>query len=187
MTELLVLGSFRLTVTGTTLSAGPGQSAKKVDGLYGTAVEYQVTGDDRTDLVIQDTRWENGQRDVRVAERNDTPPPYDTVVGRLRISVDPIEDDVFMELRQAQIKRNGRAQVAAASLEQLAAGAGVSVSQALRDLGAQVGTKEVLLGRKDQTRHRICCRFPPTAEMVPAAALVLTRIAPVGRGYRWRD
>lgn len=185
--EPIVLGPYRLSATGTTLSIGPGQSAKKVDGLYGTAIEYLVIGDDGTDLLVHDTRWNNGHRDVRVAERNETPPPYDTVVGRLRIGVDPIEEDLFMELRQAQTKPNGRAQVVAASVEELDEGAGTSVSRALRALGAQVGTKEVLLGRKDQTRRRMCCRFPSTAELVPATALVLTRIAPVGRGYRWRS
>lgn len=95
-----------------------------------------MTSDDGTDLLLHDTRWNNGHRDVRVAERNETPPPYDTVVGRLRISVDPIEEDLFMELRQARIKRNGRAQVADATWEELDEGAGTSVSRALRDLGA---------------------------------------------------
>lgn len=186
MDEPIALGPYRLSSKGTIRSV-KGQSAKKVDDLYGTALEYRVTGDDGTDLLLHDTRWNNDHRDVRVVERNETPPPYDTVVGRLRISVDPIEEDLFMELRQARIKHDGRAQVVAASLEELDEGAGTSVSRALRDLGAQVGTKEVLLGRKDQTRNRMCCRFPPTAVLVPAAGLVLARVAPVGRGYRWRS
>jgi hypothetical protein len=181
----ILLGLYRLEPAGST-SRVRGQSAKKVDDLYGTATEYAVTAEDGTDLLLRDTRWDNGQRDVRAVERFGTPPPYDTVLGRLRISVDAIEDELFMELRQARLKSGGRAQVASATLEELDEGAGVSVRSALRNLGASVGTKELLLSRRDQTRDRLCCRFPESALFVPPAVFVLTRIAPVGRGYRWR-
>lgn len=183
--ESLRLGIYLLQETDDSVREW-GQSAKKVEDLWGTATEYLVTAEDGADLLLRDTRWDNGHRDVRVVERHDTPPPYDTVIGRLRISVDPVEDDLFMELRQARITRTGRAQAAVATLEELDEGSGTSVSRALRNLGAQLGTKEALLGRTDQTRERMCCRFPPSSVLVPPAAFVLTRIAPVGRGYRRR-
>lgn len=161
-----------------------GKAPRRSTDLWGTATEYTVTAEDGTDLLLQDTRWDNGQRDVRAVERHDTPPPYDTVVDRLRVSVDPIEGDVFMELRQARINAGGRAQVAPATFEEIDEGAGVSVLSVLRGLGGQVGTKQALLGRRDQTRDRLCCRFSESSLLVPAAVFVLTRIAPVGRGYR---
>jgi len=181
--DVVPLGVYLLSATGRTRHE-QGQSAKKVDDLLGAATEYRVTGPDGADLVLLDTRWNNRDRDVRVVERNQSPPRYDTVIGRLRISVEHYEEDLFMELRQARVGPDGRAQSRVATLQQLDEGAGTSVSGALRDLGARVGTKQDLLGRTDETRERICCRFPPTAELVPAAAFVLTRIAPVGRGYQ---
>ena len=87
-----------------------------------------------------------------------------------------------MEPRQARIMADGRAQVAPATLEELDEGAGVSVSRALRSLDGRVGTNELLLGWKNQTRERLCCRFSEASLLVPPAVFVVTRIAPWAGG-----
>ena len=78
---------------------------------------------------------------------------------------------------------DGRAQRCRADFRQLDEGAGVSVAGVLRQLGAEVGTKEDLLGTRDRTHGYLCCRFSKEAKIVPPAVFVLTRIAPVGRSY----
>ena len=58
--ELVALGAYRLGRTGT-ITRLRGQTAKKVNDLWGAATEYAVTAEDGTDLLLQDIRWDNGQ------------------------------------------------------------------------------------------------------------------------------
>lgn len=176
------LGIYRLLRTG-----GPtrdeGETTRGMPDT-GMALEFSVIGANDIHLTLHDTRWSNGERDVRVVRRHGTPELYDEIVGRLRLEVRPSGLELVVDLRQARPGRRGdRPQLHNASLIQLDTGAGTSVTDALRRLGGRVGTKAELLERIGKTRENLCCVFDPGAELLPAAVFVLTRVAPVGTGY----
>ena len=68
----------------------------------GMALPFSLIAPDSVHLTIHDIRWSNGERDVRVIRRHGTPELYDSVVGRLRLAVNPEGLELAIDLRQAR-------------------------------------------------------------------------------------
>ena len=67
-----------------------------------------------------------------------------------------------------------------ASLDELRLGAGLDIKAALESFGARaVGTKAEVFAATGTHQNYLCATFPPGAHLVPIAAYVLTRIAPL--------
>lgn len=146
---------------------------------------YDVSDGGESRLTVRDTSWANGERDVVATERHDSPQRFDTLVERLRLAVLPHGKGLYVELRQARLKPNGRGNLFVPDEEALDAGAGVSVARALERHGAMhVGTREVLLEDTGRSRTRLGALFPREAELVPLVAYVCTRVAPVAQALQ---
>ncbi len=94
------LGIYQLLRTGTPTPF----EAETAGGVQetGVALAFSLLGTDGAHLAIHDTRWSNGERDVRVVQRHGTPELYDSVVGRLRLTVSPAGMELAVDLRQAR-------------------------------------------------------------------------------------
>jgi hypothetical protein len=112
--EGLDLGDYRLLATGTEVPVS-GETAKR-QLSRGTAAEYRLVGSDGIKLTLHDSRWTNGDRDVRAVTRNTTPETYDGIINRLRLGVDRAGEDLVVELQQARLNAMGRPQRRIASL-----------------------------------------------------------------------
>lgn len=149
----------------------------------GRATLYDVTGPHGLHLRIADTSWSNGERDVRVEERYDSPQTFDQLVGRVRLGVYRAAELLWVELRQARMKVPNRCTLHHATAAELDAGAGVVVRAALLECGAtEVGMREDVFGDSSRKRRFMCATFQEKATTVPVVAFVLTRVAPVMRG-----
>ncbi|RKQ90908.1 hypothetical protein C8N24_0723 [Solirubrobacter pauli] len=146
---------------------------------------YDVSDGGESRLTVRDTSWANGERDVVATERHDSPQRFDTLVARLRLAVLPHGSAFYLELRQARLKANGRANLFVPDEQALDAGAGIAVLRELEQHGAtRVGTRETLLDDTDRTRTRLGAVFPREAELVPLVAYVCTRVAPVAQSLQ---
>lgn len=175
------IGAFTLRSLSRTVEVH-GETSSGVQST-GVGSHFEVLSSDGLCLTIRDTRWATGERDIVACERHDSPERYDTLVGRLRLSVLD-RGGLYVDLRQARLRLNGRAQLFNADLPYLSAGAGVDVEAVLTANGASaIGTREELLADSGSTRRRIAARVGHDGrEWAPVVAYVLTRIAPVGAG-----
>ena len=148
----------------------------------GKATVFEVHGPNGLHLTVHDTRWLNGDRDVRVARRNASPERFDVLVGRLRMGVQATDDgDLSMMLRVADPAdaRPTRKQVSFAALHEMA---GVDPAEHLTRFGATaLGTGRDLGRARTRTQNQLMVRFPPSAELVPVAAFMLTTVLPLAR------
>ena len=136
---------------------------------------FEVTGPDDLRLLVRDTTWDTGERDLAVHDRCDAPQRFDRLVSGSRLTVQP----GLVELRQARMKPGGWSNLFKADLAELDDGAGTDVATALRDAGAtDVGTREEVLGDTGRRRSFVVATFADGRE-VPVVAYVLTRVAPV--------
>jgi hypothetical protein len=99
--------------------------------------------------------------------------------------VHPFGDLQFVELTQARLNLGEWSNVFKASRDELDLGAGLDVASCLLELGAEcVDTREAAMGDETGRRTFLCAVFRERSSIVPAAAYVLTRIAPLMRGVR---
>lgn len=174
----LKIGAFTLTPLQRT-TAIEGQTAAGA-WTNGTGRLYDLTGPDALHLTVRDTSWDNGERDVVACERHDSPAGFDTLVERLRLTVQDYGGP-YLELRQARVRDNGRAGLFNPDPAVLDAGAGVDVRAVLLSHGATaVGTREELTDDGGPARHRLGVHLGPAARGTLAAiADLLMRVAPV--------
>jgi hypothetical protein len=160
-----------------------GQDANKVE-TEGRSRIFEVRGPDALRLLVRDTSWDTGARDLAVHDRCDAPPAFDRLASGSRLTVGEAPGGrALVELRQARLKGGNWSNLFKASLEELDAGARTDVVTALRDAGAvEVGTREDVLGDEGRRRSFVVATSPPTAQDVPVVAYVLTRIAPLHHG-----
>lgn len=162
----------------TTIETVTGETAQRQPSI-GKATVYEVYGPGGLHLTLHDTRWLNGDRDVRVVRRNRSPERYDTIVGRLRMGVSGLANgDLIVWLRVADPDeiRPTRKQVSLVALQDMT---NIDPKMHLVKLGAtRVGTASELGISQRAGRNQLGARFPPTAELVPVAAFMLTTILP---------
>jgi hypothetical protein len=163
--------------------------------------EGDVLGDDRvyladredgTAVTIAVFRSAQGDGIVRVTEVLHGDAGLQRLQQGLRIGIRPIEDGsgLTMDLRQARWiadPKPGKHPISQylVSAADLDVGCGQDVAVTLTGLGATgYGTRAEVFGESGQKRNEMCVAFPREALDLPAAAYVLTRIAPVVRGVR---
>ncbi len=182
----ITLGEFELRDTGK-LEASTGVPAGADEPTSCVQHLYELEGPDGILLAIVDEKFDNGDRYIRVKDAYGSAPRFEELTGRLRLSVmekKDSEDALRVDLSQARIAdpvlNEDRGGMYLATAEQLDAGAGADVAQALMSLGAtSVGTREALLGDTSPRQGRLCAIFPSDAEHVPVAAYVMIRVAPI--------
>jgi hypothetical protein len=155
-----------------------GETASGLESI-GQGSLHDVANSNVIRIVVRDTMWANGERDIVACGRHDSPERFTTLIERLRLTVLD-RGGPYVELRQARLRPNGRAGLFDADLAELNDGAGLDVAATLLAFGAtEVSTRAELLGDEGRTRRRIGVRFPEQSGHVPLVAYVLTRVCPV--------
>lgn len=151
----------------------------------GTATLWEIKGPEDLHLLVADTRWDTGERDLATIERNNSPPRYDRLTHGLRLGVQTHESGLqWVELRHARLGTKAWPTLHTASLVQLSHSAATNVAAAIEREGGSIGTRGELLDDKGRRREHLCATFPPTADRVPIVSYTLTRVAPI-RTQRW--
>jgi hypothetical protein len=154
----------------------------------GRIIPFHVTND-KIDLRIGYAIFINGERDIRTLEVQKEFNTFGRLVHGLRLAIQPVPDnhrDLYAELRQALPKdtfdkhETLHPTTSEVDLDQ---GSGLSVSEELRKVGAQVGTKQNLLGETGKRGPYLCVRFPKDNLWPPVVTYVATRVLPISRGY----
>ncbi len=181
--SLVELGRLRLTDLNQTERVLGGTTTKEVD-VPGLMTLYQVRGT-RWTMSIADCAWENGERDVRVVNRGDAPQIFDFLRSKNRMTVEPHRNVLKARLSQSLIGANDRPVRRLATLAELTSAAGVDVRAKLLELGGiAVDTRAELWGDDSNHRGYVEVQFPAHAALVPVAAYVLSRLAPLDTGRR---
>ncbi len=151
----------------------------------GRANLYEANGPEGLSVILRYEFWETGECDIHLHDRRDAPPRFDRLRHGLRLVVEPCDGDRLVSLRQAQLKNENWSNLFDASEDDLDAGAGAAVRDALMKLGATaIGPRRLVTGQDGRSGGRLCARFPVDCDIVPVAAYVLTRIAPIANGRR---
>jgi hypothetical protein len=154
----------------------------------GRIIPFQVT-DDRVDLRIAYAIFINGERDIRTLEVQKEFNTFGRLIHGLRLAIQPVSNNshvLYAELRQAFPKESFdkhetlHPTVSEIDLDQ---GAGLSVFEELKKVGAEVGTKQELLGESGKRSPYLCVRFLKENLWAPTVAYATTRILPISRGY----
>ena len=176
----MIIGSFTLRSLGRKVATQGNTPSGHAS--VGRGALYELAGANDLRLTLRDTTWANGERDVVACERNDSPELFDTLIKRLRLAVLD-HDGPYVELRQARLRPNGRANLFYPDSADLDRGAGLAVHTTLLAHGAsQVGTREELFDDEGPARFRLGARFSDHDSLVPVVAYVLTRVCPVAAG-----
>ena len=174
----MTLGDLHLASMGQTVHLTDGQSARKTDNLQGTAELFSVTSSEWK-LTVAHTRWDNGDQDVRVHHRGTAPPRFDRFRSTRRLGLTPFGGRrYYVDLMQARMMgEDDHPSLRKADLSELS-WRDCDVRSVLTKMGAEVGTRELLLGDTSRNRTRYCATFPRSATDVAVVAYVVTRIAP---------
>jgi hypothetical protein len=170
---------------------GPGEEQTgKLVGFDGQEVEatliaWNVYGDGGLHFSIQVAMIDEGTAavvgQVVCISRNQSPQTWDDVVERLRIGIrDAGEGQWIMDLRSVERGKDGRVGRKVWSLAEYQSKAGINLQQTLKQLGAiAVDKREALIDDKSRNRNIPAVLFQAGDAQVPAAALVLTTLAPL--------
>jgi len=152
-----------------------------------TEIPWRVTGPAGIEfkihvLLIDDP--EEGQEigQIFCESRLESPQRWDEVVRRLRVGIRLTPDgNMYMDLRVAIAKPDGRSSRRVIALENLREVVGLEVSEELVRLGAlRVGTRSDLLGEENpRTANWPCVTYAPDDLLTPVAAWVATTLIPL--------
>lgn len=175
------VGDFEIKELSGSLSLS-GATTKKVKAA-GRATTYLISGPQGTALTVADVLWDSGDRDIRTLDRHVSPQALDRLKQGLRLGIRRHHGRLQIDLAQARLKEGDWSNLYMASWEELDAGAGASVRDILSGLGAErFGNREGLIGDSSRRRNYLCVLFPEDRPLVPVAAYVLTRVAPIVHG-----
>lgn len=175
------LGDLNLETTGRTVPV-TGQSAAKSGRLQGKATLFAVSSPEWA-LTVAHTLWDNGDQDVKLHDRGTAPQRFDRLRSTCRLGLTPTGAGEFrVELMQAQMGENDHPRLRKVELADL--NADCDVRAVLTGMGAQVGTREQIIGDNSKSKSRYCAQFPRRAAEVAVVAYVLTRIAPFHQQIR---
>lgn len=154
----------------------------------GKVIPFHVTND-RIDIQLGYAIFINGERDIRTLEIQKEYNTFDRLKHGLRLAIQPIPDNprrFYAELRQAYPKEyfdkheTLHPTISEFDLDQ---GAGLSLFSELRKAGAEVGTKQELLGDTGKRSPYLCASFSKENLWVPIIIYTATRILPIANGY----
>lgn len=160
---------------------------QSVSGIFGKGMSYfsRLTGPGMN-LLLSDTTWVSGERDIQAVRRNDSDEIYDQLVHRLRISISPsnrFPKLSFMEMRVAVPDNEaGRATVKKMDRDELSRLIGRDVFPLLSSLrGVMPGTRESLMRDESRRRTELAVVFNSQDRLVPAIVWTLVRGIALGR------
>jgi serine/threonine protein kinase len=164
---------FGRAVTASNAEAGPGSLRV-----------YLVTGPNGEMLEILDHVADTGERWVGVGDVFETPLPLSRLRQGLRMGMQPHDEYLMAELRQARINDDrGWSNLYQASADQLDQGVGLVVEEILASFGAAAfGTRHDVVADTSTRRNYLCMLIPPDNEHAPAVAHFLTKVMPLARG-----
>ena len=155
----------------------------------GRIIPFHVT-DDKIDLRIGYAIFINGERDIRTLEVQKEFNTFGRLKHGLRLSILPIPNDshtFYIELKQAipknSFEKHETLHPTRSELD-LDTGAKLSVFTELLKVGAEVGTKQELIGDDKKTALNLCARFSKENMWAPIIAYTTTRILPISWGYK---
>jgi len=173
-----------VTLGDYSLEVGVGENeieGQSVSGVFGKGSAYfsKLKGPGM-DLLIADTTWTSGERDIQAVRRNDSDELFDQLINRLRISISPTERFPklsLMEMRLAVPHSDGsRASAKKFSQEEVAAVIGRDVFPLLSSVrGVIPGTRESLLKDDGRRRTELAVVFNSTDRIAPVLVWSLTR------------
>ena len=186
MLDLTPFSLTRLSATKTTAA-----SFETKEKLHADVERFLLTHEEGWTMTVGVLLLSNGDRQVLALEcSKGAPPVLHGLAGRQRIGLSPEEGgDLSMELMQSRLDswepplRPSKRKV---DEEELDAGAGRSVREALESMGARFGTKQELLGESGRHRSFLYATFHPSAMEIPAVAYVLVRVLPLYHAHRSR-
>ena len=166
----------RVRISGATFSGGIQE---------GDAHAYTVRVPDGGILEVAVTDWDSGDRDARAITRLAGPITYDRLLKGLRLGIAVAPDGgYYCELGITQHHEDRQPTVVRASPEDLELMLGHDVGALFASLGATAyGTREVIMRETNKRRFYLGVTFPETADNVPVAAYVLTRVLPLMKGF----
>ena len=154
---------------------------QSVSGAFGKGNAYfsRVSGPGM-DLLVADTTWISGERDIQAVRRNDSDELFDQLINRLRISVSPTERFPklsLMEMRLAVPHSDGsRASAKKFTQEEVTAVIGRDIFPLLSSLrGVIPGTRESLLKDEGRRRTELGVVFNSADRIAPVLVWTLTR------------
>jgi len=154
---------------------------QSVSGVFGKGSSYfsRVKGPGM-DLLIADTTWITGERDIQAVRRNDSDELFDQLINRLRISISTTERFPklsLMEMRLAVPHSDGsRASAKKFTQEQVTAVIGKDIFPLLSSVrGVIPGTRESLLKDDGRRRTELGVVFNSTDRIAPVLVWTLTR------------
>ena len=166
-------------------------STIKVVKSQGPACIFKVSGPDGIDLELADVRWDNGEREIRVVGRGNSPEKYDHLKNKRRVAIKSAfvvgqPNCVYMELAQARWKSDEddrSSKYWRVTIQELSKDANTDITGALMQAGAtKVDTRENVRDDRSSRKHVPCVMFDKSNSRVPIIAYVLSRIAPLVRG-----
>jgi len=182
-----------LTLGSLTIQKGPAENFESYTTSrlksVGELVQFYVGGES-VGLLLGYAKFINGERDIRTLNVYKEFNTFDRLKHGLRLTIKPVPDDprkFYAELRQAFPKDNFNKHETlhpTTSEMDLDQGAGLSVFEELKKVGAEVGTKKELLGETGKRFPYLCIRFSKDNLWAPIAAYTLTRVLPIKLGYR---
>ena len=165
-----------------------GQTCSEVD-TTGTRTEWRLGNQGHPDLVIHDTRWRNGERDVVISRPEDVPPmpkPLSALLGRRRSQVVPHGEFLRMAVVLVHPDSNGWPKRRFCSLEELQDACGPQLFGALHDHGVtRIDTREAILGDDSRQRNRLLALLDPAEESAPIVLYTVTHIVPTLKHIAW--
>lgn len=154
----------------------------------GKVIPFHVT-DDRIDIRLGYAIFVTGERDIRTLEIEKEFNTFDRLKHGLRLAIQPIPDNprkFYAELRQAYPRDNfDKHETLHPTMSEfdLDQGAGLSLFGELKKAGAEVGTKQELLGDTGKRSPYLCASFSKENLWVPIIIYIATRILPIANGY----
>lgn len=184
--EILTLGL--LTIHKGPEKSFEGQTTSRVKSV-GKITEFFIQGDG-LGISVGYVKFINGERDVRTIKIYQGFETFERLTRGLRLTLKPMPDNtriLYAELRQAfpnDPSNKHETLHSTMSVADLDAGAGLSVVQELKKVGAEVGSKLELLGKVERKSQYLYMRFSKDNLWAPIVAYTVTRILPIKMGYR---
>jgi hypothetical protein len=154
----------------------------------GDVIHFHVT-DDRIDILLGYAIFITGERDVRTLDVLRDFNTFDRLKHGLRLAIQPLPEyprRYYVELRQAYPKDSfDKHETLHPTMSEfdLDQGSGLSLFNELRKAGAEVGTKQELLGDTGKRSSYLCATFSKENLWVPIIIYTATRILPIANGY----
>jgi hypothetical protein len=167
-----------------------GQTASR-EQSSGLRTEWQVGIPGHPGLLIHDTAWQNGEREIVIARPDEVPPmpkELSALLGRMRAGVTRhdaklLRMDVYMAVWDA---KDNRARKMWPAPEEFEDACGPAIYGTLLGLGVvKVDTRRVIQGDESRQQNRTAALLDPAAQGAPIALYAASRVVPTLRVIGW--